>query len=54
MVGAPKENRRSAKTNKAVDSDFGGLDVKSMKNTNTAAVQAPKKPEDDAWDLLNN
>lgn len=51
-TSASKENRRGKV--KAVDSDdFGGLDVKSMKGTN-AAGQAPKKPEDDAWDLLNN
>lgn len=33
--------------------DFGGLDVKSM-GSSASGVAVAKKPEDDAWDLLNN
>lgn len=50
-----KESRRSGKTaTKASDNDLGSLDVKSSKGTVSTAAAAPKKPEDDAWDLLNN
>lgn len=52
---ATKEARRSGKVKSTTsDNDFGSLDVKSSKgSTATSAAQPAKKPEDDAWDLLN-
>lgn len=50
---ATKETRRAtSKPAKATTDDFGTLDVKSSKGSVQAG--ATKKPEDDAWDLLNN
>lgn len=46
-------NSRRPSKKVSTDNDFGGLDVKSSKSKPGLAGSV-KKPEDDAWDLLNN
>lgn len=57
-TAAKESSRRPAKkvSTASTDNDFGALDVKSMKGSKGTggSAAAVKKPEDDAWDLLNN
>lgn len=51
--GESRESSKRTVKMQPQNSDLESLDVKSMK-TKSSQSQTRKKPEDDAWDLLNN